>query len=57
MNFRLPRVVWSYDLNQERGAEKPSNNIMMPVGAIGSPESRNKLGMLVMVSLQLSVDI
>ena len=35
--------------------EKSKNTIR--VGAIGAPESRNKLGMLVVMSLQLSVAI
>ena len=35
--------------------EKSSN--MLVVGAIGAPESRNKLGMLVVMSLQLSIAV
>jgi len=55
--FRLPSVecLWSYDLYQERELEKSRN--MMPGGAIGATESRNKLGMLVVMSLQLSMPI
>ena len=50
-------VVWSYTSTRSVELEKSSNT--MPGGAIilCAIESRNKLGMLVVMSLQLSVAI
>ena len=38
-------------MTSTRSVELEKSRSMMPGGAVGAPESRNKLGMLVMMSL------
>ena len=44
-------------MTSTRSVELEKSSNMMPGGAIGATESRNKLGMLVVMSLQLSMAI
>ena len=44
-------------MTSARSVELEKSKNMVRVGAIGAPESRNKLGMLVVMSLQLSMAI
>ena len=48
---------WFGRMTSTRSVELEKSRNTMRVGAIGAPESRNKLGMLVVMSLQLSVAI
>ena len=48
---------WFGRMPSTRSVELEKSRNMMPGGAIGATESRNKLAMLVVMSLQLSVAI
>ena len=48
---------WFGRVASMRSVELEKSKNLMPGGAIGATESRNKLGMLVVMSLQLSVAI
>ena len=48
---------WFGRMTSARSVELEKSKNMVRVGAIGAPESRNKLGMLVVMSLQLSMAI
>ena len=48
---------WFGRMTSTRSVELEKSRNMMPGGAVGATEARNKLGMLIVMSLQLSVAI
>ena len=48
---------WMFVSSREEWESLEKSENMMRGGAIGAPESRNKLGMTIVMSLQLSIAI